>query len=96
MNIEDLKTHSMAQPGTEETQPFGPGALVYKVMGKMFALVATDDPARISLKCDPEEAILLRETYESVQPGYHMNKKHWNTVICDNDDIPEERIIAMI
>lgn len=68
---------------TEEL-PFGPSTLVYKVKGKMFALADIEMFESINLKCDPEEAIELRERYAAVQPGYHMNKAHWNTIIMDN------------
>ncbi len=68
---------------TEET-PFGPDVLVYKVLGKMFATLGFEDEVgRMNLKCDPERALELREEFEAVVPGYHMNKKHWNTVILD-------------
>jgi predicted DNA-binding protein (MmcQ/YjbR family) len=75
---------------TEEV-PFGPDTLVFKVMGKVFALTGLDKvPLSINLKCNPEKAIELRENYESnILPGYHMNKKHWNTVILDGHLKPE-------
>lgn len=64
--------------------PFGPSALVFKTRGKMFCLMMLDDiPVKINLKCDPEEALELREQYPQVLPGYHMNKKHWNTVVLE-------------
>ena len=64
--------------------PFGPDVLVYKVGGKMFALVIPDDfPPSVNLKCDPNRALELRDRYEDIQPGYHMNKRHWNTVTLD-------------
>lgn len=82
MNIEHFRGICLALPGVEETQPFGPDTLVYKVMGKAFALTGLDAEAfMVNLKCDPERAIELRETYpDDVMPGWHMNKKHWNTV----------------
>jgi len=96
MNLADLKYYLKNMPGSLEDYPFGPDTLVYKVMGKMFALVAIDEnPLRINLKCDPNEAIVLRDMYESVIPGYHMNKEHWNTVILDGT-IPELDIKKMI
>jgi len=80
----DLIAHCLSKPGAEETTPFGPDTLVYKVGGKIFALTSPDDfPPRVNLKCDPERAIELRDRYESILPGYHMNKRHWNTVILD-------------
>jgi predicted DNA-binding protein (MmcQ/YjbR family) len=83
-----------AHPGAEETYPFGPNTAVYKVGGKMFALIPRDaEPPRVSLKCDPEWSEVLRNAYEAVQPGYHLNKKHWNTIILDgtiaDDEIAE-------
>jgi predicted DNA-binding protein (MmcQ/YjbR family) len=84
MNLKALLTHCLAKPGATESHPFGPGALVIKVGGKMFAIIAEDDePLTVSLKCEPEIAIVLRESYESVKPGYHLNKRHWNTVTMD-------------
>lgn len=73
----------MAKAGVTEAFPFDDQVLVFKVMGKMFALADVDLFVSINLKCDPERAIELRETYDAVQPGYHMNKKHWNTVEMD-------------
>lgn len=74
----------LALPHVEETTPFGPEILVHKVGGKIFAIHSPmDDPLRLNLKCDPERAVLLREEHESILPGYHMNKQHWNTLILD-------------
>jgi predicted DNA-binding protein (MmcQ/YjbR family) len=84
MNIEQLREYCLSKPGAEETLPFGPDTLVYKVSGKMFLLVGLDeDPLSFNVKCNPDKAIELREEYPCVQPGYHMNKKHWNTIIVD-------------
>jgi predicted DNA-binding protein (MmcQ/YjbR family) len=84
MNIESLREYSLSKPGVEETLPFGPNTLVYKVNGKVFLLTGLDDEQlSFNVKCDPELAIELREEYACVQPGYHMNKKHWNTIIVD-------------
>lgn len=80
MNIESLRDYCLAKPGVAETLPFGPETLVFKVMDKMFLLVGLENPDRFNVKCDPERAVLLREEFEEVQPGYHMNKMHWNTV----------------
>ena len=80
MNIESLREYCLAKPAVAETLPFGPDTLVYKVMDKMFLLVGLDEPDSFNVKCDPEKAVSLREEYEEVQPGYHMNKTHWNTV----------------
>ena len=96
MNFKQLQSYLLAKKGTTEELPFGPGALVYKVVGKMFALVAEDaEPLTISLKCEPGQALLLRDVYPAVRPGYHMNKTHWNTVTLDGS-IPEAEIWGMI
>lgn len=84
MNIEEIREYCIRKQGTEESFPFGPDTLVFKVSGKIYLLMGLDaQPARFNVKCDPEKAIDLRETYNCVVPGYHMNKKHWNTVIVD-------------
>lgn len=84
MNIESFQAYCLAKAGVTEEFPFGEETMVYKVMGKMFALTSLDaTPFSINLKCDPERALQLREEYDCVLPGYHMNKKHWNTVLVD-------------
>lgn len=84
MNIEELSEYCLSKKGTTEDFPFDEETLVFKVMGKMFALVPLERiPLQINLKCDPEYAIELREHYDAVQPGYHMNKNHWNTILID-------------
>lgn len=83
MDIEDFRTYVLSKAAVTEETPFGPDTLVYKVMGKAFALCGIDDFSGVNLKCDPERAIELRERYAGIQPGYHMNKKHWNTVSTD-------------
>ena len=83
MNIESFRAYCLAKPGVTESFPFSEDALVFKVEGKMFALTNVDLFESINLKCDPEKAIDLRERYAAVIPGYHMNKKHWNTVKVD-------------
>ena len=88
MNIETFRTFCLSLKETTESLPFGESTLVFKVKGKMFALTDLDTFESINLKCDPEEAIDLRERYPSVIPGYHMNKKHWNTVMMD-ESIPD-------
>ena len=96
MELPDVIAHCLRLPGAEETTPFGPEALVYKIGGKMFAVTSPDDfPARINLKCDPERAIELRDKYASIQPGWHMNKKHWNTVTL-NRTLPPKLIRELI
>lgn len=85
-----------AKPGASSSYPFGPGALVFKVGGKMFALLGDDEtPLTMNLKCDPDEALALRAAYKSIAPGYHMSKRHWNTVTLDgtlSDDLVREMI----
>ena len=84
MNIESLREYCLSKPDAEETTPFGPDTLVYKVSGKIFLLTGLDEEQlSFNVKCDPDKAIELREQYECVQPGFHMNKKHWNTIIVD-------------
>jgi predicted DNA-binding protein (MmcQ/YjbR family) len=86
MNIEDLRTFCLNVSGTEECLPFDEVSLVYKVMGKMYALIPTDNECcSISIKCDPEKAIELRERYSAVQEAYHFNKKYWITLYPNRD-----------
>lgn len=81
MHLDDLRTYCLAKPGASEDLPFGPDTLVFRVAGRMFALANLERlPPTVNLKCDPERAVTLRERYEDVAPGYHMNKRHWNTV----------------
>ncbi|WMX12278.1 MULTISPECIES: MmcQ/YjbR family DNA-binding protein [unclassified Aureispira] len=81
MNIEDFRIYCLSKPGTEEGFPFDQDTLVFKVMGKMFALTSLSrEGFTVNLKCDPDRALELREEYMAIQPGYHMSKKHWNTV----------------
>jgi predicted DNA-binding protein (MmcQ/YjbR family) len=96
LKLESLRTYLLNKKGTTEERPFGPEALVYKIVGKMFGLIAWEEiPLRITLKCDPELALSLRDKYETVQPGYHMNKQHWNTITLDGS-IPDDEILAMV
>ena len=84
MNIETLRDYCLSKPGAEETLPFGPDTLVYKVNGKAFLLTGLDNEGlRFNVKCDPDKALELREEFSCVLPGYHMNKKHWNTIVVD-------------
>ena len=84
MNIETLQEYCLSKPGAEETLPFGPDTLVYKVDGKAFLLVGPDsEDLRFNVKCPPGMAIELRESFPCVLPGFHMNKKHWNTIVVD-------------
>lgn len=80
MNIEELRDYCLNKPGTTEGLPFGEQTLVFKVADKIFLLIGLDDASSFNVKCDPDRAIELREQYSEVIPGYHMNKKHWNTV----------------
>ena len=80
MNVEEFRDYCLSFPGVTEGFPFGGDVLVFKVMGKMFALSDIEKFEGINLKCDPERSMILREEYEEIQPGYHMNKKLWNTV----------------
>jgi predicted DNA-binding protein (MmcQ/YjbR family) len=80
MFVDELREYCLSKPFSEECFPFDEDTLVFKVMGKMFALVSLSEPDTVNLKCDPAYAIELREQYNEVQPGYHMSKKHWNTV----------------
>lgn len=95
MDREELRSYCASKPGATAEYPFGPGARVYKVWGKMFALVNDDEPLRVNLKCDPVLARMLRDSYPAVQPGYHLNKQHWNTVTLDGT-IDDDRIREMI
>lgn len=88
----EVEEYLLSMPHARLDYPFGKEAAVYKVGDKMFAIVAEgSEPVRISLKCDPQLAVALREKYETVLPGYHLNKKHWNTIICSgqlsNDEV---------
>ena len=86
MNVEDIRFFALSLPDVEESFPFGDDVIVFKIMGKMFLLLPLNvDSLRFNVKCDPDYAIELRERYNSVQPGYHMNKKHWNTIYVDGE-----------
>ena len=96
MTFDALRNYLLAKPGAVEEFPFDPVTLVAKVGGKMFALVSTDEePLRMNLKCDPEKAEVLRELFPAIIPGYHMNKRHWNTIILDGS-IADAELVAMI
>ena len=96
MNQESLRDYCIGLPGVTEELPFGPDTLVFKVMGKVFLLTGLDDPKlSFNVKCDPEKAEELRATYSDVHPGYHMNKKHWNTVNV-NGSIPGDLLFEMV
>jgi predicted DNA-binding protein (MmcQ/YjbR family) len=96
MNIEEVRDYCLAKPGVNEGFPFNDTALVFKVAGKMFALLDLSEEKRgIRLKCNPELAIELREQYMEVTPAYHFNKKHWNTILLDGS-IPDGSIYEWI
>ncbi|MEE4197612.1 MAG: MmcQ/YjbR family DNA-binding protein [Bacteroidales bacterium] len=96
INIEDFRNYCLAKKGVTEAFPFDESTLVFKVMGKMFALTDTEEAFRINLKCEPEKAVILREQYPgTVLPGYHMNKKHWNLIII-NGKIPDPQILQWV
>lgn len=84
MDIEQIRTYCLSKTGVEEAMPFGPDVVVFKTSGKIFLLLSLDTaPTQFNVKCNPEKAEELREAYSCVLPGYHMNKKHWNTIIVD-------------
>ncbi|HEY0656144.1 MAG TPA: MmcQ/YjbR family DNA-binding protein [Chryseosolibacter sp.] len=95
MNLEGFRKHCLAKKGVTEEFPFGEETLVYKVMGKMFALTDLESFESINLKVDPETGEELREKYSSVLPGYHMNKKHWITVLMDGS-IPDKKVLEWV
>ena len=96
MNIEQIQKYSQKKKAVTEEFPFDEEALVFKVAGKIFLLASLESiPLQINLKCDPEKAIELREEYDAVIPGYHMNKKHWNTIIIDGT-IPARYVFEWI
>ncbi|SEB71907.1 Predicted DNA-binding protein, MmcQ/YjbR family [Tenacibaculum sp. MAR_2009_124] len=99
MNIEQLHQYCISKKGVSEEFPFDKVTLVFKVMGKMFALIGLEKwengDTQINLKCDPEWAEELRGEYNSINPGYHMNKKHWNTITI-NDDVSDKFAFELI
>jgi predicted DNA-binding protein (MmcQ/YjbR family) len=95
MNIESLREYCISKKSATESFPFDEETLVFKASGKIFALVNLDGDLSINLKCDPCKAIELRERYAAVTPGYHMNKKHWNTIIIDGT-VPDKEIFSWI
>lgn len=100
MTIDRLRNYCLNKKGATEDTPFGEDTIVFKVMGKMFALTSLDKweagDHSVNLKCDPERTEELRAEYESIQPGYHMNKRHWNTVDLGNGELSEELIRELI
>jgi len=94
MNIEEYRDYCIKKPGVTEGFPFDNKTIVFKVMNKMFALTGVEDFVSINLKCDPELALELRNQFHSVKPGFHMNKKHWNTVENEGD-ITDKKIYEL-
>ncbi|MBX7225695.1 MAG: MmcQ/YjbR family DNA-binding protein [Chitinophagales bacterium] len=96
MNIEELREYCIRKPFVTEEFPFGPDVIVYKVKGKMFLLLPLDtDVLQFNCKNLPDENIALRENYAAIQPGYHMAKKHWNTIICDGT-LDDSQILTFV
>lgn len=96
MNIEIFREYCLSKPETTEGTPFGEDTLVFKVAGKIFAITGLNEVEfKVNLKCDPEKALDLREAYDEVQPGYHMNKQHWNTVHFEGQ-IPNKLLYELI
>ena len=96
MTFESLRTYLSRKPSATEDFPFNPTTLVARVGNRIFALIMTEsDPLRINLKCDPLKAEFLRDLYPAISPGYHMDKRHWNTLVLDGS-IPDREILAMI
>jgi predicted DNA-binding protein (MmcQ/YjbR family) len=95
LNIEAFRNYCLRKKGVTEEFPFDENTLVYKVAGKMFALADVEKFESINLKVDPEEGAVLRETYPAVQPGYHMNKLHWITVLMDGS-VPDRLVMGWI
>ena len=95
MNIEILREYCISKSDVTESFPFGDDTLVFKTRGRIFALVNLEGELSINLKCDPSLALELRERYSSVIPGYHMNKKHWNTISIDGS-VPDNEILEWI
>jgi predicted DNA-binding protein (MmcQ/YjbR family) len=96
MDLAQFREYCLSKADATESTPFGPDVLVFKVSGKMFALATLDEvPTTVNLKCDPDLALELRDRYEQVRPGYHMNKKHWNTVEIEGG-IPDAEVRKMI
>lgn len=96
MNIETIRDYCLSKPGAEETLPFGPDVIVFKVNSKSFLLLPLDtEQLQFNVKCDPDLALELREQYACVLPGWHMNKKHWNTIVVDGS-APSKLILEWI
>jgi len=95
MDIVYLRDYCLSKPGVTEDTPFDETTLCFRVGGKIFALTDIDDFQSVNLKCNPERAVELRELHDGILPGYHMNKKHWNTVLC-NGSVNDKLILEMV
>src|SRR5947209_18991034 len=96
MDVESVREYCISRKGATEDMPFGEEVVVFRAGGKIFALLSLfATPSSVNLKCDPEKAMELRAQYDDVQPGYHMNKKHWNTILLEGD-VPAKAIRALI
>ena len=96
MNARALRECCLDKPGAVEDFPFSPGMSVFKVGGKVFAISGLErTPLEVSLKCEPELAVSLRESYEAIRPGYHLNKRHWNTVTLDGS-LPDKLVRDLV
>lgn len=96
LTLEEIKATCLAKAGSSAGYPFGEGTLVFKVLDRMFALISEEkNPLRLNLKCDPEDAQALRAQYPAIIPGYHMNKRHWNSLLLDGS-LPEKLVHELI
>jgi len=95
MNVEDFRDYCLSKEGVTESFPFDSSTIVFKIGGKLFALAGIEFFASVNLKCDPERSIELRETFNGIKPGFHMNKKHWNTVTVESD-VPNQLLLELI
>ena len=97
MDLLSFREYCLLKPAVSETLPFGPDTLVLKVAGKMFALTGLDEADfRLNLKCDPQRAMELRDRHPEIVPGWHMSKKHWNTVYVENGTLPDSLVRELI
>lgn len=97
MTLDALREYCLTKPHTTEELPFGPDTLVFKVAGKMFAITGLDEvDLRVNLKCNPERAIVLRDRHPEIKPGWHMNKRHWNTVYIEDGELSDRFVEELI
>ncbi|MEJ6598598.1 MAG: MmcQ/YjbR family DNA-binding protein [Crocinitomicaceae bacterium] len=95
MNVESFRDYCLSKHGATESFPFDQNTIAFKIGGKLFALAGIELFASINLKCDPERSLELRETYSGIKPGFHMNKKHWNTLTVESD-VPNQLLFELI